>query len=354
MTADWYCLGLTAAQFSHPPFCLLSSRVARAQVWPMLRLLSSRLLKSPLCPPRTLLRRSQSPQHLFYLSVFRTMATSGNNSDAAAATAVSPSSAAAAAALANADAEQARLMSERVLLVDVNDSITGSASKVDAHLLSGGLPLHRAFSVFLFDADRRLCLQRRAGTKLTFPGYWTNTCCSHPLAGGAEVDGVEGAAVAAVRKLGHELGITAGGDRGIAVDDLVYMTRVHYRAASGGAGGQQGVGGGTKVDVGDGGEDPTAAAAAAGAVWGEHEIDYVFVATKDVDVVPEPNEVSELAWVGPDRLRAMLNGDGGVAVTPWCRAIAERFVFEWWPKVDDRTTLVSHRDADTIHRFGDW
>ncbi|GAB0495817.1 hypothetical protein MMPV_007124 [Pyropia vietnamensis] len=281
------------------------------------------------------------------------MAASANGDDPATATGVSPASAAASAALANADAEQARLMSERVLLVDDNDAITGSASKVDAHLLSGGLPLHRAFSVFLFDADRRLCLQRRAATKLTFPGFWTNTCCSHPLAGGAEADGVEGAAAAAVRKLGHELGIAAGGDRGIAVDDLVYMTRVHYRAASGGAGGRQGVGGATKAAVGDSGVDPIAAAAAAGAVWGEHEIDYVFVATKDVDLVLEPNEVSEVAWVGPDRLRAMLNGDDGVAVTPWCRAIAERFVFEWWPKVGDRAALVADRNADTIHRFGD-
>lgn len=319
----------------------------------MLRQLSTRLLKSPLCSPPTLFHRSRSPQHDFYPSVTRNMAASTYKSDATTVAAASPTSAAAAAALANADAEQARLMSERVLLVDDNDTITGTASKVDAHLLSGGLPLHRAFSVFLFDADRRLCLQRRAATKLTFPGYWTNTCCSHPLAGGAETDGVGGATVAAVRKLGHELGIAAGGDRGVAVDDLVYMTRVHYRAASGGAGGRQGVGGGTKADVGDGGEDPTAAAAAAGAVWGEHEIDYVFVATKAVDLVPEPNEVSEVAWVSPDRLRAMLNGDGGVAVTPWCRAIAERFVFEWWPKVDDRAALVADRDADTIHRIGD-
>lgn len=320
----------------------------------MLRLLRTRLLQTSLSPPPFLLHRSRRPQRDIFASVYRTMAASANDSDAATASAVSPASAAAAAALANADAEQARLMSERVLLVDDDDTIIGSASKVDAHLLNGGLPLHRAFSVFLFDADRRLCLQRRAATKLTFPGFWTNTCCSHPLAGGAETDGVGGAAVAAVRKLGHELGIATGGDRGIAVDDLVYMTRVHYRAASGGAGGRQGVGGGTKAAVGDvGGEDPTAAAAAAGAVWGEHEIDYVFVATKAVDLEPEPNEVSEVAWVGPDRLRAMLNGDGGVAVTPWCRAIAERFVFEWWPKVDDRAALVADRDADTIHRFGD-
>ena len=41
--------------------------------------------------------------------------------------------------------------------------------------------LHRAFSVFMFDEEERLLLQRRADAKITFPGLWTNTCCSHPL-----------------------------------------------------------------------------------------------------------------------------------------------------------------------------
>jgi isopentenyl-diphosphate delta-isomerase len=30
--------------------------------------------------------------------------------------------------------------------------------------------LHRAFSVFLFDADNKLLLQQRATEKITFPG----------------------------------------------------------------------------------------------------------------------------------------------------------------------------------------
>ena len=40
---------------------------------------------------------------------------------------------------------------------------------------------HRAFSVFLFDSQNRLLLQRRSSEKITFPLYWANTCCSHPL-----------------------------------------------------------------------------------------------------------------------------------------------------------------------------
>lgn len=62
-------------------------------------------------------------------------------------------------------------------------------------------PLHRAFSVFLFDpATERLLLQRRAASKRTFPGLWSNTCCSHPLQG-------ETIHQAMRRKLQDELGI---------------------------------------------------------------------------------------------------------------------------------------------------
>lgn len=53
--------------------------------------------------------------------------------------------------------------------------------------INAGL-LHRAFSVFLFrPSDGRLLLQRRADEKITFPGMWTNTCCSHPLSIKAEL-----------------------------------------------------------------------------------------------------------------------------------------------------------------------
>ena len=41
--------------------------------------------------------------------------------------------------------------------------------------------LHRAFSVFLFNSRGELLLQQRADEKITFPGHFTNTCCSHPL-----------------------------------------------------------------------------------------------------------------------------------------------------------------------------
>jgi len=70
--------------------------------------------------------------------------------------------------------------------------------------------LHRAFSVFLFDkTGERLLLQQRAQEKITFPEYFTNTCCSHPLNTPSELieEDQLGAKNAARRKLEHELGI---------------------------------------------------------------------------------------------------------------------------------------------------
>lgn len=117
------------------------------------------------------------------------------------------------------DAEQINLMEERLILLDNDDNAIGEGSKKDCELAcksfsssrgetavadsnayAGHLipppgssqtrsPLHRAFSVFLFHPETgKLLLQRRADEKITFPGMWTNTCCSHPLTSNGEMD----------------------------------------------------------------------------------------------------------------------------------------------------------------------
>eukprot|EP00456_Euglypha_rotunda_P034128 TRINITY_DN2632_c0_g1_i6.p1 TRINITY_DN2632_c0_g1~~TRINITY_DN2632_c0_g1_i6.p1 ORF type:complete len:136 (+),score=27.41 TRINITY_DN2632_c0_g1_i6:308-715(+) len=81
------------------------------------------------------------------------------------------------------DKEQLRLMEEQCILVDTQDKPLGPVSKEKCHKtvnIRTGM-LHRAFSVFLFNSKGQLLLQQRAKTKITFPEYWTNTCCSHPL-----------------------------------------------------------------------------------------------------------------------------------------------------------------------------
>ena len=65
-----------------------------------------------------------------------------------------------------------------VELVDDQGAKTGVLEKVAAHQDPGHL--HRAFSIFLFDSHGRLLLQRRAHTKYHSPGVWSNSCCGHP------------------------------------------------------------------------------------------------------------------------------------------------------------------------------
>ncbi|MEC4019020.1 isopentenyl-diphosphate Delta-isomerase [Streptomyces sp. H27-D2] len=91
--------------------------------------------------------------------------------------------------------------SEPILLelVDEHGTTIGTAEKLSAHLPPGRL--HRAFSVFLFDAQGRLLLQRRALGKYHSPGVWSNTCCGHPYP-------AEPPFVAAARRTGEELGVS--------------------------------------------------------------------------------------------------------------------------------------------------
>ena len=90
--------------------------------------------------------------------------------------------------------------SEELILVDDNDKTLGYASKAKSHDGSG--KRHRAFSLFLFNADGELLLQQRSANKRLWPGYWSNSCCSHPRRG-------ESLDVATARRLDDELNVAA-------------------------------------------------------------------------------------------------------------------------------------------------
>lgn len=200
------------------------------------------------------------------------------------------------------DANQAALMAkDQCILVNRKDEAIGHAAKQDCHLntvIKAGNGLHRAFSVFLFNAKNELMLQRRAAEKPTFPLRWTNTCCSHPLYDTEEADEVAhmGVKRAAIRKLDDELGI-----KGIVPDDLVFLTRVHYCAQSDGK-------------------------------WGEHEIDHLMFCQKEVSFVANPNEVCEVKFVSASALRDefALAKENPEHLTPWFQMISEQLLFGWW------------------------
>ncbi|PKI86038.1 isopentenyl-diphosphate Delta-isomerase [Malassezia vespertilionis] len=230
--------------------------------------------------------------------------------------------------LAGHDEEQIRLMEERCIVLDNDDNYVRDGSKKECHLMTNinnGL-LHRAFSVFLFDPKiGKLLLQKRASEKITFPNMWTNTCCSHPLAVRSEVDGVAGAKNAAQRKLEHELGIPK---EQIKIDQIQYLTRIHYVAPSDG-------------------------------MWGEHEIDYILFITANVTLDVNKNEVEDVQWVTMDDLQKLMNELDPASFTPWFKLIVNEFLFSWWQillekraengLIDAKT--LGHLQDSTIHRL---
>jgi isopentenyl-diphosphate delta-isomerase len=155
---------------------------------------------------------------------------------------------------------------ERVILVDEDDREIGTMDKLEAHERGA---LHRAISIFVFDPEGRVLLQRRAMEKYHCPGLWANTCCSHPRPG-------ETPLMAARRRLGEELGMTC---------DLRFVGKVLYRAP-----------------VGNG--------------LIEHELVSAFIGHSTVSIVPDPSEVMEVRHVDPEELRREIE-DAPERFAPW-------------------------------------
>ena len=165
---------------------------------------------------------------------------------------------------------------EWVVLVDEENRELGRALKAEVH--HGATPLHRAFSLFLFDRAGRTLVQRRALAKATWPGVWSNSCCGHPAPGEAVLDAV-------ARRCRAELGAEPEG-AWLALPDY------RYRAERDGV--------------------------------VENEICPVAVAEVDpAAIAPDPAEVASHSWIAWERLLAELAGRPG-AWSPWCAEEARR------------------------------
>lgn len=165
--------------------------------------------------------------------------------------------------------------SEPLILVDAEDNVLGYENKGRCH--DGDGLLHRAFSVFVFNARDELLLQQRAAGKRLWPQYWSNSCCSHPRRG-------ETLEVAARRRLAEELGIAC---------EIEFLYRFQYQARFG--------------DLGS-----------------ENELCSVFLGRSDAAPEYNATEIAAVRYVAPDALEAEL-ANAPERFTPW-------FKLEW-PRV---------------------
>lgn len=165
-------------------------------------------------------------------------------------------------------------MEEYVVLVNPEDAVLGLMEKQQAHI--NGL-LHRAFSVFLFNDQGEMLLQKRAAEKYHSPNQWTNAVCSHPRNGETYLQGAK-------RRVKEELGIET---------ELSEKFNFIYKA-----------------DVGSG-------------LW-EHELDYVFTGTYNADFNLNKNEVEEVRYISMKDLDQEIS-EHPERFTEWFKIILEEY-----------------------------
>lgn len=102
---------------------------------------------------------------------------------------------------------------ELVVLCGADGSPRGTALKAEVH--TALTPLHRAFSCYIFDEDSNLLLTRRALTKKTWPGVWTNSVCGHPGEGESDESAI-------IRRMAEELGAHTGAAPHPVLPDFCY------------------------------------------------------------------------------------------------------------------------------------
>lgn len=166
----------------------------------------------------------------------------------------------------------AEMQSDELILVDPDNHILGYEGKRKCH--DGEGLLHRAFSIFTFDDQKRLLLQKRSIYKRLWPDYWSNTCCSHPRRGMDEK-------AEAMRRLKTEFGFTT---------ELRFLFTFQYSARY-------------------------------GEVGSEREICSVFIGKQNDTISPDPREISDWKFISIESLNLCLMRSPE-KFTPW-------FHIEW-------------------------
>jgi isopentenyl-diphosphate delta-isomerase len=172
---------------------------------------------------------------------------------------------------------------DRLILVDEADLEIGTLPKTEGHLGAG--TLHRAFSVFLFDRHGAVLIQQRTAGKMLWPGFWSNSCCSHPRPG-------EPVEAAGRRRVREELNLECR---------LTFLYKFRYQARFG--------------DIGS-----------------EHELCYVYAGYPRGTLVADPTEIADHRWVAPDTLTQEIALSPG-RFSPWMKLEWQRITSDFLEQI---------------------
>ena len=184
-------------------------------------------------------------------------------------------------------------MSDKVILVEINDKIIGEIAKIEAHEKA---LLHRAVSVIIFNSKGQMLLQKRALNKYHSAGLWSNTACTHPFPG-------EDNKTAAQRRLKEEMGIHA---EVFKIFDFIYHE---------------------KLDNG----------------LTEHEFDHVYIGISDEPPQPDPNEVSDFDYFERNFLKNELSSSPK-HYTVWFAILFDR-VYDFIDQQHLRERLITYNQT---------
>lgn len=175
---------------------------------------------------------------------------------------------------------------EQVILVDDLDQEIGIEGKFEAHL---NPRRHRAFSIFIYNPQGQLLIQRRAMCKYHSKGLWANTCCGHPRP-------QEDVKTAATRRLYEELGFEAS---------LTFLKTVKYDVM---------------LDNN----------------MREKELTHVFHGVYGKTFIPNPDEIMEIRWIDPHELRQDMQTNSENYAAWFLHYVQNHFEELFLPKVDLR------------------
>jgi len=161
---------------------------------------------------------------------------------------------------------------EQIVLVSEAGEPIGSTPKLASH--HAHTPLHRGFSVYIFNDRGQILVTQRALTKKVWPSVWTNSCCGHPMPGESTPEAIK-------RRVSYELGMTVDNLQSI-LPNYRYTTPPYQGII-------------------------------------ENEVCPVYFARSNDTPDPNPEQVEDYKWLSWEEFRTEASNDQGDTWSWWCK-----------------------------------